>query len=345
MLKQLEGARLGIFVFFGTVLFVISIFLLGSKEKLFTRSTELKAYFAQIEGLKSGAPVRLSGYDIGSVSSISFSNDSTGNVEVKMRIDNELKHFIHIDSEASIETEGLVGKKIVTITAGSTETSEVGDNGVIRSKNPVNISAIMEDTKSIMGNINNLTKDFSEIFTKINKGEGSVGKLVNDDQLYTSAVNATKSADKSLSVITKRLDEIADIVVSTSTSLKTIIGNIDSATVDVRNLIHKVKRGEGALGSLIVDNNVADSVKIIIKNLAKTSDDARIATSSLAENMEALKHNWLFKSYFEERGYWNQSEYEKAIDLQLTELKKQQAILDNKMKELKELESKINTKK
>ncbi len=341
MLKQLEGARLGIFVFFGTVLLVVSIFLLGSKEKLFTRSIEIKAYFAQIEGLKSGAPVRLSGYDIGSVSSISFSNDSTGNVEVKMRIDNELKHFIHIDSEASIETEGLVGKKIVTITAGSGDASEVGDNGVIRSKNPVNISAIMEETKSIMGNINNLTKDFTGIFTKINKGEGSIGKLVNDDQLYKSAVNATQSADRSMSVTTKRLDEIADIIVNTSSSLKTIIGNIDSATVDVRNLVHKVNRGEGVLGSLIGDNKVADSVKMIIKNLVRTSDDARIATSSLAENMEALKHNWLFKSYFEERGYWDSSEYEKAIDLQLTELKKQQAILDNKMKELRELELRL----
>jgi phospholipid/cholesterol/gamma-HCH transport system substrate-binding protein len=60
--------------------------------------------------------------------------------------------------------------------------------------------------------------------------------------------------------------------------------------------------------------------------------------------MEALKHNWLFKGYFEQRGYWNQSEYEKAIDAQLIELKKQQEILDQKIKELKELENKLNIK-
>ena len=342
MLKQLEGARLGIFVFFGTVLLVISIFLLGSKEKLFTSTIEIKAYFTQIEGLNSGAPVRLSGYDIGSVSSISFAPDSTAKVEVKMRIDNSLIHFIHIDSEAAIETEGLVGKKIVTITAGSAGTPEIVDGGIIRSKNPVNISVIIQETDSIMGNINNLAKDFSEIFTKINQGEGSIGKLVNDDQLYKSAVNATQSADRSMSIITKRLEEIADIIINTSASLKSIIGNIDSATIDVRNLVHSVNKGEGALGALIGDKKIADSVKTVILNLVKTSDDARIAASSLAENMEALKHNWLFKSYFEERGYWNRTEYEKAIDLQLTELKKQQDILDNKMKELKELELRLH---
>lgn len=344
MLKQLEGARLGIFIFFGTVFLVISIFLLGSKEKLFTTTSEVKAYFTQIEGLKSGAPVRLSGYDIGSVSSISFSNDSSAKVEVRMRIDNALKHFIHLDSEASIETEGLVGKKIVTITAGSADASEIADGGAIRSKNPVNVSAIIEETRAIMANIKDLSKDFSEIFAKINQGEGSIGKLVNDDQLYKSAVNVTQSADRSMTIITKRLDEIADIIVKTSGSLKSIIGNIDSATVDVRTLIHKVNKGEGVLGSLIGDKKLADSVKSMVKNLVKTSDDARIATSSLAENMEALKHNWLFKSYFEERGYWNRSEYEKAIDLQLTELKKQQEILDNKMKELKDLENRLQKK-
>ena len=231
MLKQLEGARLGIFIFFGTVLLVLSIFLLGSKEKLFTRTSEVKAYFTQIEGLKSGAPVRLSGYDIGSVSSISFAGDSTARVEVKMRIDNDLKHFIHIDSEAAIETEGLVGKKIVTITPGGADAAEVGDGGIIRSKNPVNISAIMEETESIMGNIKDLTKEFSEIFSKVNKGEGSIGRLVNDDQLYKSAVNVTQSADRSMSIITKRLDEIADIIVKISASMKSIVGNIDSACI------------------------------------------------------------------------------------------------------------------
>ncbi|MFA7228733.1 MAG: MlaD family protein [Melioribacteraceae bacterium] len=344
MLKQLEGARLGIFIFFGTVLLVLAIFLLGSKEKLFTRTSEIKAYFNQIEGLKSGAPVRLSGYDIGSVSSISFAGDSTAKVEVKMRIDNTLRHFIHIDSEAAIETEGLVGKKIVTISPGGADAAEIGDGGTIRSKNPVNVSAIIEETQSIMANIKDLTKDFSEIFARINKGEGSIGKLVNDDELYKSAVSVTQSADRSMNTITRRLDEISDIIVQTSSSLKGIIVNIDSATIDVRNLVHKVNRGEGVLGALIGDNKMADSVKTILKNLVRTSDDARIATSSLAENMEALKHNWLFKSYFEERGYWNRSEYDKALELQLSELKKLQESVDKKMIELKELESRLQKK-
>ncbi len=53
--------------------------------------------------------------------------------------------------------------------------------------------------------------------------------------------------------------------------------------------------------------------------------------------MEALKHNWLFKGYFEERGYWSQLEYQKAIDEQIKELKRQNDLLESKINELKEL--------
>ncbi len=344
MLKQLEGARLGIFIFLGTVLMVLAIFLLGSKEKLFTSTIEIKAYFNQIEGLKSGAPVRLSGYDIGSVSSVSFANDASAKVEVKMRIVNDLKHLIKFDSEASIETEGLVGKKIVAITPGSSDAAEVTNGGIIKSKTPMNIAKIIEETESVMGYMKDLTKDFSEIFAKVNQGKGSIGKLVNDEQLYRSAVNVTQSADKSMNTITKRLDEISDIIVNTSGSLKSIVGNVDVTINDLRNILSNIKNGEGVLGKLISDKKMADSISSVIHNLVKTSDQTRIATSSLAENMEALKHNWLFKSYFEERGYWSQSEYEKAIDLQLGELKKQQEIVDQKMKELKELETRLQKK-
>lgn len=345
MLKQLEGARLGIFIFLGTVMLVLSIFLLGNKEKLFSTTIEIKAYFNQIEGLKPGAPVRLSGYDIGSINSISLTDDVTGKVEVIMNIDVTLKRFIRIDSRASIETEGLVGKKIVTIAPGSPDKAEITDGGTILSKNPINVSAIIEETQAIMSNIKTLTQEFSEVFTKVNKGEGSLGKLVNNDALYNSTVSLTQSADKSLNLITKRMDEISDIIVSTSGGIQKVITQVDATILDTRKLLSKVEKGEGALGKLIGDQRMADSVSSVITNLAKTSEYARIATTSFAENMEALKHNWLFKSYFEQRGYWNQSEYEQAIEAQLTELKKQQSILDDKIKELNDLDAKVQGEK
>jgi phospholipid/cholesterol/gamma-HCH transport system substrate-binding protein len=190
-----------------------------------------------------------------------------------------------------------------------------------------------------MSNIKDLTGNFSEIFAKINKGEGSIGKLVHDDELYNSAVNITQEGARSLSTITNKMNDVSDLIINTTASVKTVVINVDSAISDIRGLMYKIDTGQGALGQIITDKSIADSVKKIINNFTKTAEQTNAATSSLAENMEALKHNWLFKGYFEDRGYWNKADYEKEIDSKLAELKKQQDLLDKKMKELKDLET------
>jgi phospholipid/cholesterol/gamma-HCH transport system substrate-binding protein len=60
--------------------------------------------------------------------------------------------------------------------------------------------------------------------------------------------------------------------------------------------------------------------------------------------MEALKHNWLFKSYFEQRGYWDKLQYEKDLDSKIFMLQKQNKILDDKIREMLELQDKLGLK-
>ncbi len=312
MLKNLEGARLGLFIFLGTILLVFSIFLLGNKESLFVSTIEIKADFDRIEGLKPGAPVRLSGYDIGSVSGISLTGGNAGQVEVQMRIQKDLVKFIRLDSEASIETEGLVGKQIVSITPGSANQPIIENGGSIKTKTPVNMSEIIEETRAVMAYMRDITKDFSGIVNKVNTGEGTIGKLINDNKLYYAAVQITNTADKSLDSITQRLGEMSDFLINVGGSVKGILANVDSAVADVKGITDKINRGKGVAGALISDTKMYDSLKTIVNNLVVTSQNTLIATSRFAENMEALKHNWLFKGYFEQRGYWDEVDYEKA---------------------------------
>lgn len=345
MFKTFEGARLGIFVFIGTVLLVFSILLVGNKDSLFVKTIQVKAYFHSVQGLKTGAPARLSGYDVGNVSQITLVPDGSGQVEVVINIQKELAQFIRIDSEASIETEGLVGKKIVVITAGSKDMAPIQEGGVIKSEDPISISEIVNETKDVMKYLNDITKEFSEIVAKINQGEGTIGRLVNDEALYESTVKITNTADKSLTQINRRFEEVSEIIVGLSGSYESIVVNIDSTIVDVKNLIGKVERGEGVLGALVSDRSSYDSIKTVINNLVNTTEQFEKGAKGFAENMEALKHNWLFKKYFEERGYWETSDYEKELDSKILEVKKQNEIIDQKIKELKELESNLNKPK
>ncbi len=342
MFKTFEGARLGIFVFMGTVLLVFSILLIGNKDSLFVTTIQVKTYFQSVQGLKTGAPIRLSGYDIGNVSQITLVPDGSGQVEVIMNIKNELAQFIRIDSEASIETEGLVGKKIIIITPGSKDMATIQENGVIKSEDPISMTEIISETKDVMKYLNEITKEFSEIVAKINQGEGTIGRLVNDEELYESTVKITNTAEKSLTQINKKFEEVSEIIVGLSGSYESIVKNIDSTIVDVKSLINKVEKGEGVLGALIADRSSYDSIKTVINNLVSTTSQFEKGATGFAENMEALKHNWLFKKYFEERGYWETTEYENQMESKVQEVKKQNEILDQKIKELKELEEKLN---
>ncbi len=342
MLKNFEGARLGIFVFLGTVLLVLAIFLIGDKKSLFVKSYHVKTYFSDVQGLKTGASVRLSGINVGSVEKIQLLADTTYKVEVTLSIDKDLKKFIRLDSRASIETEGLIGSKIVSITPGSPNMSEVADGGIIKSKQPLSMTAIIEETQSIMAYMKGITKDFSEIVAKVNTGKGTIGKIINDDKLYYSSVRIMNSADTTLKSLTSQLDKVSDIVIKMGAGTYNILANVDTTTAEVKKLIDKIKKGEGVLGALISDRSAYDSIKTVINNLSKTTIAAKEGTEAFLENMEALKHNWLFKGYFEERGYWNEPEYEIKLEKKIKKLKEEEAKLQEKIKELKELNDQVD---
>ncbi len=334
MFKSLEGAKLGLFIFIGSTLIVLSIFTIGNKESLFVDTIVINSKFQNVEGLKTGAPVRLSGFTIGSVSNIVLSGDSIGTVIVTMNIEKSLQHFIRLDSEASIVTEGLVGKKVVAIRPGSPSQAIVGAGSFVKSKTPLNITQVIEDTQEIIVYVRDLTKDFAGIVKKVNEGNGSIGKLVNDEELYNAAVSITQSAKTSLDSITSKMDQIAELIVETNVTANKVFANIDSSVISVKRIVTKVEKGEGSIGKMLNDNDSYDSLKVMVSNLTASTEAAKEGLISFSENMEALKHNWLFKKYFEERGYWSKTE----IDNKLEKLEKQNKLLDEKIEELKELE-------
>lgn len=341
MFKDLTGAKLGIFIFFGSVLLVIGIFMLGNKDQLFVSTFTVRAYFQNTEGLRNGASVRFGGIDVGAVKSIKIMADTSGRVEVSMRIKQEVRRFIKKDSRASIETEGLVGNKVVIITMGSDRADIVEDNGIILSKEPLSFADVIEETQGILSYTKEMTKNLSDIVEKVNKGEGTIGKILNDEELYRAATSITKSADRNLTAITDDMRKIIALFDDLGKGVETIVKNTNSVVAEIDTLLQGVSEGKGVLGSLLTDRGTeGKSINKILDNFVQISEDTKLSASRLAENMEALKHNWLFKSYFEQRGYWDKAEFEERIDAKLIELNEKINLLDKKIAELKSLEKK-----
>lgn len=341
MSNNLANAKLGIFIFLGSTLLVILIFLLGNKDQLFTSTFTIKAYFKNTEGLRNGASVRFGGIDIGAVKSIKIIADTTGRVEVSMRVKEDVKRFIKKDSRASIETEGLVGNKVVMISMGSPNADEITEGGTILSKEPLSFSDIVYETQGIMAYTKEMTKNLSEIVYKVNQGEGTIGRILNDDELYRAATNLTNTADKNLNSITSDMREVLALFDNLGKGVEDVVANVNKIVGRVDTVLAGVSEGKGLLGSLVSEKGKeGKTLNQILDNLVVVTEDAKTSASRLAENMEALKHNWLFKSYFEERGYWDKEEFENQLDEKILELNDKIKLLDEKIQEIKSMENK-----
>ncbi len=337
MLKSLKGAKLGIFIFLGTLLFVAIIFVVGNKNSMFTDTTTVISYFTNIAGLKNGSPVNMSGYQVGYVNRISLIPDSSGKVEVDMKINNDVISFVRIDSKARIETKGVIGQKYVAITPGSPDLPIVTEGTIIVSESPVNITDMINNSNEIMLYAKSMVKELDDVLEKINNGEGTIGKLVNNDELYNSAVHIVKTADTSLAIATIDFDNVTALIDKMGENLNSILKSVDSTSQQVGFVIKDIRDGKGALGVLVGDKATEDSLRNMVKQLSSTVYEIKTGSIRFSEDMEALKHNWLFKEYFEQRGYWDYNEYKRDIDRKLE-------LLNKRINQLKKLEKKLGMK-
>lgn len=339
MSEKASYIRLGVFVFIGTVLLIIGIFYIGNKQALFSPTYSVRASFNNIEGLRVGAPVWLSGINVGSVSNISLKQDNSGRVEVAIRLLSDVKDIIRTNTEAWIETEGLVGNKVLILKLGSTDAPLVKENDYIIGVDPMGLAVIVGEIRSVLQNTQGMTKYLTEIVQKVNEGDGTIGKLLNDDELYRNLNTLLSSANKGLISATGSLDTLSVLMGSMNSEAISLFRGIDRTIADVDLIIKDIRSGKGVLGSLISgESPMNDSVNRLLGNVIVITEEVKLGASRFAENMEALKRNWLFRSYFEERGYYDKSGYEMKLDEQIKEVDAKIKLLEERISTLKELE-------
>ena len=117
--------RVGIFVLVSLGVFLAVVYMLGARARLFEARYIIHAEFTEVAGLQEGATVRLAGVQIGRVARVELPAEPGGKVRVSMKIAKQFADRIRKDSEARIQTQGLLGDRIVEITVGSAQTAAV----------------------------------------------------------------------------------------------------------------------------------------------------------------------------------------------------------------------------
>jgi len=176
--SQAYKIRLGLFILLGMLLFAAVLFIIGKKNNLFTPVFSISASFNNVSGLQAGNNVRFSGITIGTVDNITIVNDST--VNVVMAIKNSVKNFIKADSKAIIASDGFIGDKLVIISQGSNESPIVKEGQLLESEEPVETGEIMASLQISAANAEVITEQLAEVMIKVNSGNGTLGRLIQD---------------------------------------------------------------------------------------------------------------------------------------------------------------------
>lgn len=189
--------KLGVFVTLGGLFFIIGIYFIGQKQRLFSNVFKISGEFNNVSGLQVGNNVRFAGINIGTVEDIEIINDTS--VKVSMIIDEDVHRFIKKDVKAMIGTEGLMGNKTVNIMHGSSNQPEIDDNGTIETNRPIDTDEIFAKLKITADNSAAISEDLAKITGNISDGKGTIGKLFMDTamaQTLNQTITNLKSGTK-----------------------------------------------------------------------------------------------------------------------------------------------------
>lgn len=284
--------RLGLFIAGGLAIFILVVFIIGKQQNLFSPVFKLTTTFYNVSGLQVGNNVRFAGINVGTVDHISIINDST--VRVNMLIKRNIQQFIKSDCEIRISSEGLIGDRLLVITYGSSKAPVVDDGQQLKSIEPFETDAIMASLQISAGNAEIITQQLAQVFIKVNTGQGTLGRLIHDtiiaQNLNQTIINLKKSS-KGLDETTEAVKRDVSAIMG---SIKVTTGNAEVFSQQLEEIIRNVNSEDGILNKLIQDST-------LVENLNETMVNLKNSSKGLDENMEALKHNFLFRGYYKKQ--------------------------------------------
>ena len=247
--------KLGVIGLVALVLLSVTVLAVGGESGFFWEHYPLKMQFTDVQGLKSGAVVRVAGKDVGTVTAVDFAGEV---IEVSFDVGTEARPLITDRSVGTVGALSLLGESMITITAAPGGTP-VPDWGYVRS---TQTKVLADLTGSMSEGLESATK----IFEDIRAGRGTVGKLMTDDALYrdlqafiTSATDVTNNLSRGRGTMGRLMNDPAAYE-----AMKASLENLQTMT-------DRINSGQGALGRLLNDEAMGKSISSTMSNLETTT--------------------------------------------------------------------------
>lgn len=280
--------RVGIFMF--AALVVTGFLILNSSGDFnpFEKKMRLKARFVSADGLRAGGDVQLAGVKIGKVEEVVFLPPDAPNGErveatflVVQQLDKKpITELIRTDSTAQlVATSILANDKMINIVPGTTKGQPVGDNAVLASTASASLNQLTSTGNDLLTQINKLAIPANEILQKANNGDGTLGRIVNDEELYNSLNATINEAKSTIEKINSGRGTAGKLVNDAALydSLNKTVANLESIAADVKN-------GRGTAGKFVNDDALYNDARDAIADLRKSA--AKI--NEIAEDVKSI---------------------------------------------------------
>ncbi len=247
--------RVGVTVIVALVTLAVLIFLMSGTAGFFSSKITLYVYFANAEGLKVGAPVRLQGVDIGNVRDIRVVPDRRDSpVKVAFRINTKHQSLVKKDTIATVATAGVLGEAFVDLDSRAAVQQQVNNGDELPAVNTPGLEDVVRSSQGTLKNVDSLIKRLDHIVTTIDSGQGTLGAFIKDPTFFNRA-NA-------------------------------ILGQVQTLIADVSN-------GKGTIGKLIADDSLYNKFNADVEKLGKMVDDLQAGKGSMGRFIkdDALYNN------------------------------------------------------
>ncbi len=281
-----DQLKVGVLILVALAILAAAIVKLGAAGNLFGKRYRLIALVATASGLRVGGQVTVAGQVAGSIKDIKFlppDADTTRNLRLVMEVDRKLSEQVRQDSRATIQTSGLLGDKLVDISVGTPRYRALHEGDTLLVIPSLDYEAVMRQASGAIAEVVRLTRDLSRVTGGINRGEGTLGQLVTNRQLYDQ-LNSTLLRTSSLmarlenprGTVGRLLDDPA-----LYNSLTRMIAGADT-------VLRQINSGTGSVGKLLRDDTLyvrLNSVVARADSLVSTMASGKGRSSSRSETV------------------------------------------------------------
>jgi phospholipid/cholesterol/gamma-HCH transport system substrate-binding protein len=319
---KINYAVVGVFVLSAALLFSVGLFLIGNQQRAFGHHVDFFTSLNNVNGISPGTKVRVSGFEAGQVSGIEIPDLPADKFRLKLQVDSKLHRLIRDDSFVTVESDGLVGDKFLVIHKGSDQAPEAASGATLPAKEPIELSAVIAKATGVMDQASVAIGDITSkadktldtvtatvnnanaLVTGIRSGNGTVGMLLTDPQTANKVKDAVGNAQQAAANLNQVTVQAKQVMADLQS--RDLFGKAEATLNNTKNASGQIAQASRQINLTLNDAlGPGWSGENAGQNLSQTFSNVNLATANMADDTEALKHEFFFRGFFKKRGYYS----------------------------------------